>query len=152
MTICGAFVISLLFPTIALAQSHELLVDMHSVSYRLKIYDDGNVGYFDYHGGRVPVVTRKTLDAEHVKQLTDAFDQADFFSLKDIYNSSQTILANGTAIGYFSGRPTTKLRFVHEGKDKTVRYSVQPPPLQELHNQVRAIVGIEFELRDYPKK
>ncbi len=114
--------------------------------YRLHVFSDGNVEFFDDNSGLSdkPFKTKK-VSAHTIAQLTSEFRKIDFFSLRDFYNKSEkTRLPDGTEITVYGGSfPGVAIFFSEKGVSKTVAFNAGPPEtLWKLADEIPTILGV----------
>jgi hypothetical protein len=98
--------------------------------YSLKIYSNGNV-MFNGKENFTLIGTYKTFLSRHqLKQLRDAFKQANFFALQDSY------------LSLLKDLPTTYISFSDQGQTKKITdYQGAPESLKELELQLEQLIG-----------
>ena len=100
--------------------------------YSAEIHADGEVVYVGKSDVKEIGERRFKISPEKVQQLIKAFEQVDYFSLKDKYDADVTDL------------PTTTTSICLDGKKKKiVNYYGAPKKLAELEHKIDVIAGLQ---------
>lgn len=105
-------------------------------AYSAQIYADGSVVYVGVSNVKVEGEKRFKISETKVKELIAAFERANYFSLKDKYDSDE----DGMSL---TDLPTTITSISLKGKQKkTVNYYCAPKELKKLENFIDEAAGL----------
>ena len=105
--------------------------------YSAQIHADGEVVYVGKSDVKEVGERRFKISQEKVQQLIKAFEQVDYFSLKDRYDTGE----NGMTV---TDLPTTTTSICLDGKKKrVVNYYGAPKKLAELEHKIDVIAGLQ---------
>ena len=106
-------------------------------AYSAQIHADGEVVYVGKSDVKEMGERRFKISHEKVQQLIKAFEQVDYFSLKDKYDADE----NGITV---TDLPTTTTSICLDGKKKrVVNYFGGPKKLAELEHKIDLIAGLD---------
>ena len=106
-------------------------------AYTARVSDDGTVGYKGIDFVKVKGKKRYKIPKDKVQELVKAFEQINYFTLKDKYEADE----NGMS---YTDLPTTTTSITVNGKyKKVVNYYGAPKELDELENKIDEILGLK---------
>lgn len=114
--------------------------------YKLTVSSDGSVIFEGHKFVKVTKTIKSTINQEKIKQLVDEFEKADYFSLKDKYQTEE----DGCPT-VWTDNPTAITSIKLNGKSKSITHyygcqdkqgdSIYPKGLTELETKIDEIVG-----------